>query len=190
MTHRLENAFRFLVLLGCLLSTQLIAATPESGPEVTEGYVNAPIATVWELFTTPAGYAVLGMPQAEVDLRLGGLIRSRASATGSLGDPDTLIAEILAYEPERLLALRIRQAPAGYPHREAIAGLWTVIHFTPSGTDMTHVRIVGLGYRDDPPSQALRKFFAEANRGLLDQAAKKYWPKCKLCAAEPSSAAE
>ncbi len=92
--------------------------------------------------------------------------------------------EILAYDPERMLAIRIRQPPASFPYRDAAAGTWTVIYFTPSGADMTHVRIVGLGYRDDPQSQAMRKFFAEGNRWTLDQAARPYWPKCKLCAAE------
>ena len=34
---------------------------------------------------------------------------------------------------ERMLAIRIKQAPASFPHRDAVAGTWTVIYFTPAG---------------------------------------------------------
>jgi uncharacterized protein YndB with AHSA1/START domain len=161
-------------------------ATTASGaePQVTEGFVNAPVAEVWRLFTTSEGYPATGPAQAEVRLAIGGEIRSHYDANGKLGDAETIVNEILAYEPERMLAIRIKQAPASFPHREAIAGTWTVIHFNPAGDAMTHVRIVGLGYDDSPGSQALRKFFADGNRWTLDHVAKRYWPKCKLCEKE------
>jgi hypothetical protein len=84
-----------------------------------------------------------------------------------------------------MLALRVKQAPASFPHREALDGLWTIVYFTASGEDMTHVRIVGLGYSDAPASQAAREFFSNVNRQTLDLIAKQYWPKCARCAAEP-----
>jgi hypothetical protein len=49
------------------------------------------------------------------------------------------------------------------------------------------VRIVGLGYTDEPQSQAMRKFFAEGNRWTLDRIAKPYWPKCAKCVAEEAA---
>jgi uncharacterized protein YndB with AHSA1/START domain len=154
-------------------------------PQVTEGFVNAPVAEVWRLFTTSQGYLATGAAKAEVQLAIGGEIRSHYDPKGTLGDPETIVNEILAYEPERMLAIRIKQAPASFPHRDAIGGTWTVIYFNPAG-DMTHVRIVGLGYDDSPASQAMRKFFAEGNRWTLDHIAKPYWPKCKLCEKEGS----
>jgi uncharacterized protein YndB with AHSA1/START domain len=125
--------------------------------------------------------------QADVDLRIGGLIRSHRDAKGTLGDAQTIVNEILAYEPQRMLALRIRQAPADFPYRDAIDGTWSVIYLVPAGQDMTQVRIVGLGYRETPQSQAMRQFFAEGNRWTLDHIAKRYWPKCKLCEAESAT---
>jgi uncharacterized protein YndB with AHSA1/START domain len=154
-------------------------------PQVTEGFVNAPVAEVWRLFTTSDGYLATGATQAEVRLAVGGEIRSHYDPKGRLGDSETIVNEILAYEPQRMLAIRIKQAPASFPHRDAIAGTWTVIYFNPAG-DMTQVRIVGLGYDDSPASQAMRKFFAEGNRWTLDHIAKRYWPKCKLCEKEGS----
>jgi uncharacterized protein YndB with AHSA1/START domain len=158
-------------------------------PQVTEGFINAPAAEVWRLFTTAEGYKLTGVAHAEVDLRIGGVIRTHYDPTGRLGDPETISNQILAYEPERMLAIRIEQAPAGFPYRDAIEGTWTVIYMNPAGDDMTQVRIIGLGYTDSAQSQAMRKFFAEGNRWTLDHIAKRYWPKCPKCVAEETQSA-
>lgn len=176
-----------LAFLACLTVAEVRAADPEpaaAGSQVTEGFINAPVAEVWGLFTTAAGFKATGVDKAEVDLRIGGLIRTHYDPKGTLGDPETIVNEILAYEPQRMLAMRIKQPPASFPYREAVAGTWTVIYFTPAGQDMTQVRIVGLGYRDDDQSRAMRRFFEEGNRWTLDHLAKPYWPKCKLCEKE------
>ena len=150
-------------------------------PQVTEGFVNAPVAEVWSLFTTSEGYLATGVAQADVRLAIGGEIRTHYDPKGKLGDAETIVNEILAYEPERMLTIRIKQAPASFQHRDGVAGHWTVLYFTPAGENMTHVRIVGLGYADTPAAQAAREFFATGNRWTLDHIAKRYWPKCKLC---------
>jgi uncharacterized protein YndB with AHSA1/START domain len=193
----LNGTLTGLALIACLVATGVQAAgapvaEPAAGSQaasqvpsqVTEGFINAPVAEVWRLFTTAEGFKATGVDKAEVDLRVGGLIRSHYDPKGALGDPETIVNEILAYEPQRMLAIRIKQPPASFAYRDAVEGTWTVLYFTPSGQDMTHVRIVGLGYRDDPPSQAMRRFFEEGNRWTLDHLAKRYWPKCKLCEKE------
>ena len=177
MFRRPANRVRFLALLLAVLPGWAclpgLALATESG---TEALINAPLAEVWKLFTTPEGYRLLGVNQARIDLRVGGSIQT-----------ETRVDEILAYDPERMLALQARPAPASSPQRNAAAGPWTVIYFTPSGADMTHVRIVGLGFGDDAASQTQRQAAAGQHRQWLDQAAKHYWPKCKLCVAEPAN---
>ena len=42
-----------------------------------------------------------------------------AAISGKLGDAETIVNEILAYEPERMLTIRVKQAPASFPHRDA-----------------------------------------------------------------------
>jgi len=205
--------------------------SPAAASQAVEGFINVPVAEAWRLFTTPAGYQVAGVGNAEVDLRIGGTIRtvyrlpfqsgsvgqtgSAGPASGLAGGTDlassstsrasnaaspransgqdsagpaegrqTVLSEILAYEPERMLATRLRQPAANFVYRDAIAGTWSVMYFTASGPDMTQVRIVSLGYSDAAQSQALRKFLADGNRALLDQIARHYWPKCKLCGPE------
>ena len=175
------------VCLATLVMVTARAAVTTDEPQVTEGFINAPVAEVWRIFTTSEGFKQTGVEQADVDLRIGGLLRSHRDAKGTLGDAQTIVNEILAYEPQRMLALRIRQAPADFPYRDAIDGTWSIIYLVPAGQDMTQVRIVGLGYRETPQSQAMRQFFAEGNRWTLDHIAKRYWPKCKLCEAESAT---
>lgn len=172
-----------LLIAAGVPAAEPVASESPTDPQVTEGFVNAPLAEVWRVFTTSDGYKATGAAHADVDLRIGGLIRAHYDPKGQLGDAETVVNEVLAYEPQRMLAMRIKQPPASFPHRDATEGTWTVIYFTASGENMTHVRIVGLGYRADASSQAMRRFFAEGNRWTLDAIAKRYWPKCKLCEA-------
>jgi uncharacterized protein YndB with AHSA1/START domain len=174
---------RVVVITGLLLAWLALLTRPAAaaGPEITEGFINTSPAEVWRIFTTSEGYKLTGAALAEVDLKIGGLIRSHYNPQGKLGDAETVVNEILAYEPERMLAIRIKQPPAGFPHQDAVAGTWTVIYMNPAGDNMTQVRIVGLGYTDTPQSQALRKFFAEGNRWTLDHIGKRFWPQCSKC---------
>jgi uncharacterized protein YndB with AHSA1/START domain len=179
-------AVALLLGLGALAAQPAVAAEPQ----VTEGFINASTPEVWRLFTSAEGYKLIGVAHAEVDLKIGGTIRTHYDPKGQLGDARTIVNEILAYEPERMLAIRIKQPPADFPYPDAVPGTWTVIYMTPAGDDMTQVRIIGLGYTDQPQSQAMRKFFAEGNRWTLDHIAKRYWPKCAKCVADEAKAAQ
>jgi uncharacterized protein YndB with AHSA1/START domain len=174
--------------LFCIAWLMVVHSAHAAEPQVTEGFINTSPAEVWKIFTTAEGYKQTGVAHAEVDLKIGGAIRTHYDPKGQLGDAKTIVNEILAYEPERMLALRIKQPPADFAYADAIAGTWTVIYLTPAGDNMTQVRIIGLGYTDQPQSQAMRKFFAEGNRWTLDHIAKGYWPKCAKCVADEEAA--
>lgn len=175
------------VLLIAVIAGFMVSTVPAAEPQITEGFINAPVSEVWRLFTTSEGFKSTGVAKAEVDLRIGGEIRTHYDPNGTLGDANSIVNEILAYEPERMLAIRIKQAPATFPFKNAMRSTWSVIHLLPAG-EMTQVRIVGLGYNDDAESKAMREFFEKGNRVTLDRMAKSYWPKCKLCVAEEEAA--
>lgn len=181
---------RVVVILGLVLGWLALLTRPAlaAEPQVTEGFINTSPAEVWRIFTTAEGYKLTGAALAEVDLKVGGQIRAHYNPQGKLGDAETIVNEILAYEPERMLAMRIKQAPATFPYKDAVAGTWTVIYMNPAGDNMTQVRIIGLGYTDTPPSQAMRKYFAEGNRWTLDHIGKRFWPKCPKCVADGAAA--
>lgn len=142
-------------------------ADPAS-PLVIEGEINAPVSEVWKIFSTAEGFKKFGVAKCDLDLRIGGLIRSHYNPNGVLGDDQTIVNEILAYEPERMMAFRIKQPPAQFPFsRAAWEDTWSVATLTDLGDGRTHLRLTGLGYTSDEESQAMRKFFDAGNRWTI-----------------------
>jgi len=149
----------------------LVWAAPAVGQDapsfVNEGIVNAPVADVWKVWTTSDGYRLVGVALADVDFRIGGLIRSRYSASGTLGDDQTIYNRILAYEPLRMIATRIDKPPANFPFKEAWKNTWTVVTLTPLADGRTHVRAASMGFGGDPESLEMRRFFERGNADTL-----------------------
>jgi len=135
---------------------------------VNEGVVPAPIDEVWKMLTTSEGYKALGPALAEVDLRVGGTIRSRYRADGTLGDAETIENVILAYEPPTMIAMRIQKTPATFQFKEAWKKPWTVTTLTPVDGGQTHIRATSLGYGSDEESLAMRRFFERGNQQTID----------------------
>ncbi len=168
-----------LTALASLSGRDVLAAEPL----IAEAIINAPLATVWQGFATREGYASVGT-QAAVDLRMGGLVQVQADPNGTMGDKSTTISEILSYEPERLLSVRVRQPPAGFPGASAFANTWSIVYFTPLGAEMTHVRIAGFGFNAGTAASELGKFFEQDQAAQLRRLEKHYWPLCALCKTE------
>ena len=115
------------MLIPVVLLAVCATAQADEVSFANEGVVDAPIEEVWKIFATSEGYKVLGPALAEVDLALGGTIRSRYRADGTLGDAETIENTILAYEPPTMMALRISKTPQSFPFKEAWKTTWTVI---------------------------------------------------------------
>src|SRR5512140_2004877 len=89
-------------------------------PLVTEGVVSAPLDSVWNAFTTSAGLESWMAAHASFDLRIGGTMQAVYAPDGKLGDASTIENTILAYEPKRMLTIKVSKAPAGFPFPNAI----------------------------------------------------------------------
>jgi uncharacterized protein YndB with AHSA1/START domain len=165
------------IWMTTLLAAASCAAHAQEGVSfVNEGIVEAPVAEVWKLFSTSDGYKALGPAQAEVDLKIGGIIRSRYGSDGPLGDSATIENQILAYEPPVMMALRIQKPPANFPFKEAWKNTWTVITLVPLENDRTRVRAASLGYGTDEESVALRRFFEAGNDVTIRNVQKRFGP--------------
>jgi uncharacterized protein YndB with AHSA1/START domain len=135
---------------------------------VNEGVVPAPIDEVWKVFSTSDGYKALGPALTEVNLTVGGTIRSRYRADGVLGDAETIENVILAYEPPTMMAIRIQKPPASFPFKEAWRKPWTVLTLTPLDAGHTRVRTASLGFGSDEESLAMRRFFEAGNQQTIE----------------------
>ena len=133
------------------------------------GIVDATLAEVWAAWNTTEGLKSWLAPHAEIDLRIGGLMRTNYNPEGLLGDEQTIENIVLSYEPMGMLSIKVKKTPAGFPFPNAIQNMWTNMYFEPAGPDQTHIRIVGLGFESNEESQRMRAFFDEGNAITLKQ---------------------
>ena len=155
--------FAMVVLRGAAAS----GSAGDTSPLIHEGLVEAPVAQVWEAFTTSKGAESWMVAHAEVDLRIGGKMRTHYDPKGKLGDPGTIENTILSFHPERMLSMRNTKAPAKFKDAEAFQKTWTVIYFEKMGPKQTKVTVVGLGWGADEASQRVRAFFDRGNAYTL-----------------------
>jgi uncharacterized protein YndB with AHSA1/START domain len=134
---------------------------------ITDGVIDAPVTEVWKVFSTSEGYKALGVALAEVDFRVGGTIRSRYSANGVLGDDETIENQIMAYEPLRMIAMRIQKPPKTFPFQQAWKQGWTVLYLTDLGDGRTHLRAVSVDFGTDEESQGMKRFFERGNQQTI-----------------------
>jgi uncharacterized protein YndB with AHSA1/START domain len=168
----MNNAIRLTILFAapwfCGVTVAQPARQSENAPSfVNEATLNAPVAAVWKVWTTSEGFKFVGVALADVDFRIGGLIRSRYSSKGVLGDEETIENRILAYEPQRMIAIRIERPPKSFPFREAWKSTWTVVTLSDLGNNRTHIRVASMGYGTDEESMAMRRFFESGNAWTL-----------------------
>jgi uncharacterized protein YndB with AHSA1/START domain len=146
---------------------------------VSEGIIEAPVEAVWAALTTKEGQESWNVSHAEIDLKVGGMLRTHYDPKGVIGDPNTIEHVILAFEPNRMFAQQVVNSPARFPFKDAIRRMWTVIHFEDAGSGRTRLRVVGVGYGDDEESRKLKAFFTKGNDYTIKKLQAKFDPKAK-----------
>lgn len=141
---------------------------------VAEGVVDAPVAEVWKAWTTSSGLKAWLAPHAEIELKVGGLMRTNYDEKGKLGDAGSIENRILSFEPERMLSIQVSKPPANFPFRAIASQMWTVLYFTPTAQGKTTLRIVGLGFGSDSESQGMKEFFQRGNAYTLEELQKHF----------------
>lgn len=145
-----------------------------SSEQLTEGVIGAPVDAVWAALTTKEGQESWNVAHAEIDLKIGGKMRTHYDAAGRIGDANTIENTILCFEPRRMLAIQVTNPPEKFPYKEAVKGIWTVLYFEDAGPSQTRLRIVGTGYGSDEDSRKLRSFFEKGNAYTLKKLQEKF----------------
>ncbi|HEX7079338.1 MAG TPA: SRPBCC domain-containing protein [Candidatus Eisenbacteria bacterium] len=148
------------------------AQAAAAGDLVREAVIDGPPGLVWRLLTTKRGMESWLAPHADVDLRVGGLLRTHEDPSGKIGDPKTLVNTITAIKPGRLLSLRVEQAPEGFPFANFVVGTWYDILVDPAEKHRTRVRCVAHGFGTGPAVYAVRPVFERGADAAFEQLAK------------------
>jgi uncharacterized protein YndB with AHSA1/START domain len=160
-----------------MLLLVIACAQGEDSRLVHEGVVAAPPKDVWAAFTTKEGQESWMVAHSEVELKIGGLMRTHYDPKGTLGDPRTIENTIISYDPGRMLSIRVTKAPEGFPFPNAVKDMWTIIYLEAAGPQATRVRIVGLGFGADEESKKMRAFFDRGNAFTLRKLQERFAPK-------------
>jgi uncharacterized protein YndB with AHSA1/START domain len=146
-------------------------------PLVHFATVNAPIKTVWDSYTTTKGIKSWMVPEGTIDLRIGGLMRSSYTKGSDLTGKDVIENKIISYDPEHMLTIQTVKFPDGFPFKNAILKVWTVLYFEPVGEKQTKVSCRMLGWDGTDESTQMRKFFMRGNQQELDALVKHFGKK-------------
>jgi uncharacterized protein YndB with AHSA1/START domain len=137
--------------------------------------VNAKAATVWQAFTTDAGFMRWAVPVAHITPGNGGLIEFAATPDGKLGDPNNIRNRIDVYLPQRLLVMHNEFVPAGGPMDPAtFASVHTLIELEPLHANKTRVTQTVVGFGSTPQYDALYAHLHDGNAAYLMSLAKSF----------------
>jgi len=162
------NQFPLVLLLAVTLApATLFAADDAREVYVTE--VDASVEKVWKAFTTSDGLKQWMAPLVEIELKVGGKLKSNYNAEGTIGDESTIENTILSFDPKRMISLKATGFPEGFPFAEAAQHTWSIFYFDEIAPTRTKITVVGLGYTDSEQSNRMREFFASANEYSLNQ---------------------
>ncbi len=171
-----RRATRFTVLLLAMAS-MVPAATAQDRILRTEAVVHAPGGEVWKAFTTKEGVQSWMVPVAEVDLRLGGTIKTNYNPQAKIGDPGTIVHHILSYEPERMLATRFTTPESASPEAKLAQATWVVYRFEPLSPRQTRVTVSMMGWGTGAAWDASYDFFKRGNEWEMQQLVKRFAPQ-------------
>lgn len=162
-------AYRLLMALALTASVPLFGRPAIAAePLVAEGVVNAPVDAVWSAWTTVEAMQTWMVAKADIDLRVGGLLRTSYSHDADLDGDAAIHHRILAFDPGRMLAFQTIKTPKTFPFPTAIRQAWTVVYLEPAGSGRTKVSVRMVGFGDDAESQKMRAFFETGNKATVD----------------------
>ena len=160
--------------LPCPATASEISSTVELAPDGTrvlrqEAVIRAPVAALWQAFTTAEGWMSWAVPFAHVDFAIGGLIETSYEPNARAGDPGNIHNRILSFLPLRMLSIQATRAPPGFPHPELLPQLHTVIEFHALDAHTTRISISGVGYGSESAHDELLAMFRAGNAWSLDR---------------------
>jgi len=138
-------------------------------PLVTSAVIDAPVKEAWRAWTDASVIKQWMVSEAEFDLKIGGVMRTAYAKGTDLNGPDAIENTVIAYDPERMLTIKVSRPPAKFPFKEAIAKCWTVIYLRPIDERSTEVVVRMLGYDHTEESQKMKGHFRAGNQYTLDK---------------------
>lgn len=138
---------------------------------ITEAFVPAPPAAVWQATTTAEGWKRWAVPSAWMAAGDPDLLETAYDPAAKPGDASNIQQRFVARLPRRMLVFRTVRTPAGFPHAAAFLRVTQFLELMPEAGG-TRVRLTGVNYPAGAEGDTLLGFFKSGNRTTLDNMAK------------------
>lgn len=131
---------------------------------IQEFNINVPIDSVWTAYTTEKGWESWAVAIAEIDFKVGGIIRTNYNKEGKIGDETTITLHVRNYIPQRMITLQA-ELTKNFPEfmKADERDLYNVILFEEISPNKTKVISYGIGYKNNEKYMSLMKFFIQGN---------------------------
>ena len=132
--------------------------------------IHVPATEAWEALATAEGLTTWMSSKAEIDLRVGGTIRTHDGEDAAIGDDGTRTFQVLSVVPGRLLSLR--EGPADdWPNamKKDHERLRSVMVIEALGEEHVLVRAYYTGFRDSAAYRRFLKGFIHRNERRLER---------------------
>lgn len=127
-------------------------------------FVNVPLDSVWNAYTTKKGWESWATAKAEIDFKINGIIKTNYNKNANIDDESTIILHITNYIPKRMLTLQA-ELTKNFPEfmKEDEKDLFNMILFEKISPTKTKVMSYGIGYKNNKKYMSLMKFFIQGN---------------------------
>ena len=129
-------------------------------PITLETVVNAPKSQVWNDWTTSEGVKSFVVPDANIELVIGGKYEFYFDQEQPNGLQGSEGCKVLSFLPEEMLSFSWN-APPVFPV-ERLEYTWVVIQLTDLGNNKTKVRLTHMGWREGGRRLEVREYFTKA----------------------------
>lgn len=135
---------------------------------IQELTVEARIDSVWNAYTTKKGMENWAVPLAEIDLKVGGSIKTNYNEQGRIGDSTTIVTHIINYVPKRLITLQA-EISDNFPEfmKDDAKDFYNVVYYDELDNGHTDIKSFGIGYKNTPKYLSLMNYFIQANEKTL-----------------------
>ena len=170
----MKEFYLFALIFSLSALTSLPGYSQATSQLVHEGIVEAPVNDVWMAMTTKAGLESWMTSHAEIELKIGGVMKTQYDPKGTVDDASAIHNTILSYDPLSMLSFKVSKFPEQFPFPNAIKEMWTVMYFAAKGEKETFVRIVCSGFSTNDESAKMREFFQHGNAHTLQGLQKRF----------------
>ena len=139
-----------------------------------EVVVDAPIAEVWPVISTPEGWQSWAVPVARFVEGEPDVMETSYTSGARPGDPSTIRQHFVARLPGRILVFRTVRAPERFPDFDTYRAVTGIFELEPVSDRRTRIRLTSVGYADSEAGRRLLGYFREGNRVSLERLRRRF----------------